>query len=281
MAADSTSVLWLVGSGGLRRFALPGWVIERAGDRVLARRASRLSRDELSSALDGEGSVKKDTGDKRCWRAAGRFVKRWRLDGVRRVAAPNYALRWVDGTAAIGAIGLATPAVEGFALVPLASLRAGRTTIAFGAREVSCVMEWIDGRPLSSELAAAAGPRQVALAREAARLLADLHDSGVVNDDSTADNLLVAADGRIVFTDLDALRVRRRPIAWTERARSLAQMNWSFRSLSAVVVAVRGAFFDAYLGAAARPPHGRLAFWREVKRRSLRLAEKPHAAFRR
>ena len=69
---------------------------------------------------------------------------------------------------------------------------------------------------------------RVRFLRRLGRLLRALHDAEVSHRDLKPPNLLVVEDGdvpRVVFVDLDGVRIRRRPVRWRRRARDLARLD--------------------------------------------------------
>lgn len=117
--------------------------------------------------------------------------------------------------------------------------------------------------------------RRRALLRAAGRAVGALHAAGFDHRDLKHSNLLVAADGRIAFLDLEALG-RLAPLRWRRRVRALALLESFARDLYAwLPERERLCFLRAWLAAQADLAGREGDLVRAVRRESaLRLARR-------
>jgi serine/threonine protein kinase len=96
-----------------------------------------------------------------------------------------------------------------------------------------------------------------------ARWIRIMHDRGISHRDLKAANILVTADGRCQFLDLDGVRIHRR-VGRPTRVRDLMRLNASFLSSPRVTRTTRLRFLRTYLLWGLNGKEGWKSWWKEV-----------------
>lgn len=147
-----------------------------------------------------------------------------------------------------------------------------------GLRVTACylLIPFLDGSEDLRRIAPRAAERR-ALAAPFGRFARRLHEAGIEQDDFQPNNFLRGPEGPedLWLIDCERLRLRRRPLPASERARELAKLE---RELPAASLAERARFLRAYAGG---EPRAWRPLWRDVERAVRQLAGRDSARLER